>query len=227
MADLPRKRQKPRAADLETLTKLREQCTTWLAGDTIDGTPGYTSGPKRNPRVLDVADVELGTEPHPGEALELRWSDVDLDATPPRLTFSGTIIRIKEKGLIRQERTKTDSGYRTVILPPFVVDTLPRGQGRGDGQRSASGVPNRDGGIWDPHNFNRLWRQDAARSSPGSPRKHSARRSLRCSHRSTALVPQPNSWVTRAPPQPTGITSISRPRLQVHDHTGQAGELKA
>ncbi|MEV5834087.1 site-specific integrase [Nocardia sp. NPDC052112] len=159
VADLPRKRQKPRAADLETLTELREQLRSWLAGENIDGTPGYTSGPKRNPRVLDVADVELGTGPRPGEALALRWSDVDLESTPPRLTFSGTIIRIKGKGLIRQEWTKTDSGFRTVILPQFVVDTLERVKAEAVDNTLDLVFPNRDGGIWDPHNFNRLWRQ--------------------------------------------------------------------
>ncbi len=30
-------------------------------------------GPRRNPRVLDVADVELDTGPRPGNALALRW----------------------------------------------------------------------------------------------------------------------------------------------------------
>lgn len=92
----------------------------------FDGALAYTHGPKRNPRVLDVADIELGTGPCPGEALALRWADVDLDNKPARITFSGTIIRIKGKGLIRQEWTKTDSGYRTVVLPQFVVDTLRR-----------------------------------------------------------------------------------------------------
>ncbi|NNH73003.1 tyrosine-type recombinase/integrase [Nocardia uniformis] len=164
VADLPRKRQKPRAADLETLTELREQLATWLAGKEIDGTPAHTSGPKRNPLVLDVADVELGTGPRPGEALALRWCDVELDATPPRLTFSGTIIRIKGKkeegkGLIRQEWTKTDSGYRTVILPPFVVDTLRQVKAKAVKNDLDLVFPNRDGGIWDPHNFNRSWRQ--------------------------------------------------------------------
>ncbi|MFF3226397.1 tyrosine-type recombinase/integrase [Nocardia suismassiliense] len=159
VADLPRKRQKPRAADLETLTGLRAQLRAWVDGTPLDGVPAYTYGPKRNPRVLDVADIELGTGPRPGEALALRWSDIDLDSTPARMTFSGTIIRIKGKGLIRQEWTKTDSGYRTVVLPQFVIDTLRRVKAEAVANELDLVFPNRDGGIWDPHNFNRLWRQ--------------------------------------------------------------------
>ncbi|MFI9633576.1 tyrosine-type recombinase/integrase [Nocardia sp. NPDC051929] len=159
VADLPRKRQKPRAADLETLAELRTQLQDWVDGKPLDGAPGYTYGPRRNPRVLDVADVELGTGPRPGEALALRWCDVDLHAQPPRITLSGTIVRIKGKGLIRQEWTKTDSGYRTVVLPQFVVDTLRRVKAEAIENELDLVFPNRDGGIWDPHNFNRLWRQ--------------------------------------------------------------------
>ncbi|MGW4843984.1 tyrosine-type recombinase/integrase [Nocardia brasiliensis] len=159
VADLPRKRQKPRAADLETLTELRAQIQAWVNGEPFEGSPAYTHGPKRNRRVLDVADVELGTGPRPGEALALRWSDIHLDSTPARMTFSGTIIRIKGKGLIRQEWTKTDSGYRTVVLPQFVIDTLQRLKAEAVDNDLDLVFPNRDGGIWDPHNFNRLWRQ--------------------------------------------------------------------
>ncbi|MGK8505248.1 tyrosine-type recombinase/integrase [Nocardia asiatica] len=89
----------------------------------------------------------------------MRWCDVDLGAQPPRITFSGTIVRIKGKGLIRQEWTKTDSGYRTVVLPQFVVDTLRRVKAEAIENELDLVFPNRDGGIWDPHNFNRLWRQ--------------------------------------------------------------------
>ncbi|RJO77642.1 site-specific integrase [Nocardia panacis] len=162
VARLPRKNQKPRAADMETLGELRARLKKWLAGEDCEG--GAYHGPKRNPRILDVADVELGTGPRPGEALALRWSDVDLDASPPRLTFSGTVVRLKGKkkdgkGLIRQEWTKTDSGYRTVILPKFVVETLQRVKAEAEPNAMDLVFPSRSGGLWDPHNFNRVWRQ--------------------------------------------------------------------
>ncbi|WP_435590802.1 hypothetical protein [Nocardia sp. bgisy118] len=106
-------------------------------------------------KVLDVADVELGTGPHPGEALALRWSDVDLDSEPARITFSGTIIRIKGKDLIRQEWPKTDSGYRTVVLP--ISSSKPSAGSKLKLSTTLDLVfLTRDGGIWYPHNFNRL-----------------------------------------------------------------------
>ncbi|MEU4811837.1 tyrosine-type recombinase/integrase [Nocardia fluminea] len=159
VADLPRKHSKPRSADMATLAQLRAQLTDWVNGAPLDGSAGYTYGPKRNQRVLDVVDVELGTGPRPGETLALRWSDVDLESQPPRITFAGTIVRLKGKGLIRQPRTKTDSGYRTVLIPPFVVETLRRVRSEAVPNDLDLVFPNRDGGIWDPHNFNRLWKQ--------------------------------------------------------------------
>ncbi|MFC4372548.1 tyrosine-type recombinase/integrase [Nocardia halotolerans] len=159
VADLPRKCAKPRSADMATLAQLRAQLADWVDGAPLDGSAGYTYGPKRNQRVLDVVDVELGTGPRPGETLTLRWSDVDLESQPPRITFAGTIVRLKGNGLIRQPRTKTDSGYRTVLIPPFVVETLRRVLSEAVPNDLDLVFPNRDGGIWDPHNFNRLWKQ--------------------------------------------------------------------
>ncbi len=163
VADLPRKRQKPKAADMETLVELRSQLKMWVDGQEIDGCPAHTNGPKRNPRVLDVADVELGTGVRPGEALALRKCDLDLDATPPRATISGTIVRLKGKGkgqcLIRQEWTKTNAGYRTVVLPTFAVEAFRRVLADAPDNDLDLVFTSRDGGIWDPHNYNRLWRQ--------------------------------------------------------------------
>lgn len=164
VARLPRHSSKPRAADVAALTELRGQLKKWVAGKESDGADGYTHGPKRNPRVVDVVDIELGTGARPGEVLALRWCDVELDAVPPRVTFCGTVVRLKGKkedgkGLIRQQWTKTDSGYRTVIIPQFAVDTLRRVKPEVDPDELDLVFPNRDGGLWDPHNFNRLWRQ--------------------------------------------------------------------
>ncbi|MEV6322404.1 hypothetical protein AB0M45_14590 [Nocardia sp. NPDC051787] len=62
------------------------------------------------------------------------------------------------RGPPKYGRTKTDSGYRTVVLPQFVVDTLRRVKAEAVDNELGVVFPNRDGGIWDPHNFNRLWR---------------------------------------------------------------------
>lgn len=159
VADLPRSRRKPRAADHETVQALWSRLEAWAAGAPLDAGTGFYYGPRRNQRVLDVIAVEVGAGPRPGEALALRWSDIDLDAQPPRITFSGTIVRLKGKGLTRQERTKTDSGHRSTVIPPSVVETLRRVRAKSVPNELDLVFPNRDGGIWDPHNFNRLWRE--------------------------------------------------------------------
>ncbi|MFF2082695.1 tyrosine-type recombinase/integrase [Nocardia sp. NPDC058176] len=163
VARIPRRIQRPRAADLTTLRELRAQLETWVAGAAIPGTAAHPGrGPRRSRIVLDVADFLLGTGARTGEALAMRWQDIDLDAAPPRATICGTIVRITHHdGVlrpIRQEWTKTHAGYRSVVLPQFVVEALRR--------RATEAVPNpldlvftvRTGGIYDPHNFRRSWR---------------------------------------------------------------------
>jgi integrase len=59
-----------------------------------------------------------------GEILALRWEDLDLAAEHPTLTISGTIIYLQGKGYFRQEWTRSEAGYRTVILPSFAVGML-------------------------------------------------------------------------------------------------------
>lgn len=60
-----------------------------------------------------------------GEILGLSWGDLDLDATPPRLTVQRGLIRLKGRGLTLDD-TKTAGSRRTVQLPAPVVDALRR-----------------------------------------------------------------------------------------------------
>lgn len=60
----------------------------------------------------------------PGEVLALRIRDVDLTATPPTLTFAGTIVEANGKRY-RQPTTKT-SLIKTVALPPVLVAAVQR-----------------------------------------------------------------------------------------------------
>lgn len=72
--------------------------------------------------------VLLGTGLRLGEALGLRWSDVDLSAGA--LTVTGSIRpvdhRIRGEGEPRLQRVepKTEAGWRTIALPHVVVDAL-------------------------------------------------------------------------------------------------------
>jgi integrase len=102
-----------------------------------------------------------------GEVLALLWRDVDLDAAPPTVTISGTVVPIRGQGYVRQDHPKTDSGWRTVTLPQFAVETLQRlREGRGgDPDDAAPVLPSASGTLRSPANFRRQWR--AARSAAG------------------------------------------------------------
>jgi integrase len=63
----------------------------------------------------------------PSEVLALRWSDVDLLADPPTVTFAGTLVdhqRIPGMPIHRQETRKGDSPPHTVTLPAFGVEAF-------------------------------------------------------------------------------------------------------
>ena len=60
-----------------------------------------------------------------GELLALAWTDLALDATPPRLTVTRNLTRIRGQGLVLAD-TKTAGSRRTVHLPVPVVDALRR-----------------------------------------------------------------------------------------------------
>lgn len=158
-----RKKAKPQAAAWETLQALREQVQRWARGEEIPGTPAYTHGPRRDAGVLDVMDMAAATGARPHEVLAFRWQDIsglvdDTGNTVVRLIICGTIVQLKGKGAIRQEWTKTDSGYRSVVLSSWAVVVLQRrweAAGRpGEGLvfTSSRGTPK------SPNNFNRTWR---------------------------------------------------------------------
>lgn len=74
--------------------------------------------------MADIVDLMLATGARIGEILAVRWEDVDLAAEHPTVTICGTIDFLKGKGFFRQEWTKSDAGFRTVILPRFAVGML-------------------------------------------------------------------------------------------------------
>jgi integrase len=64
----------------------------------------------------------LGTGCRLGEALGLRWCDVDLDAG--LVTINGTLVPERGKGLGRHSGGKTAAAVRNVALPAFLVTML-------------------------------------------------------------------------------------------------------
>jgi integrase len=152
-----------RALDLDELRALRERVRLWETGAPL-GEKGPHVGRPRAKGLLDLVDVLLATGARIGEVLAIRWADIDLAATPPRLTLSGTVVRLpgcqaEGGGLIRQPHTKTASGFRTVLLPRFAVETIMRMQINAQSNPWDVVFPSSTGTLRDPNNVRRQWRE--------------------------------------------------------------------
>jgi integrase len=121
------------------------------------------SGPRHTGDLADIIDLMLATGMRIGEALAVLWEDVDTAGERPTLTVSGTIVYVKGKGFYRQPWTKSDAGYRTIILPGFAVAMLER---RREQKNDLGALFVSRTGTWlSPHNVRRQWR--AAREDTG------------------------------------------------------------
>ncbi|MDG4795377.1 site-specific integrase [Micromonospora sp. WMMD1082] len=149
-------RRKVVALELTQLNEVREAIRRWQ-----QPAPGK-SGPRPTGDLADIVDLMLATGARIGEILALRWKDLDLVAERPTLTICGTIVYLKGKGFFRQEWTKTDAGFRTIVLPRFAVGMLmARKLHAADNPHDAIFASRR--GTWlSPQNVRRQWRQARA-----------------------------------------------------------------
>ncbi len=86
--------------------------------------------------LLDLTAGMLATGVRVGEALAIRWCDLDLigaelviDGARRKVCtvdISGKLLRIKGRGLVRMPSTKTAAGMRTLRLPEFAVTMFRR-----------------------------------------------------------------------------------------------------
>lgn len=141
---------KPRAMDLAEIRILREAIVAY------QNVVHY--GPKRGTDALEIIDVMIGTGARPGEVFALRWCDVDLDESAPTLTVTGTVVRLKGQGLIRQEHGKTSSSHRTIPLIPSVVAALRKQAERNLPSEDGYVFPSAAGTVREPNNFARILR---------------------------------------------------------------------
>lgn len=119
--------------------------------------------------VRDVLDVLLGTGCRIGEALALRWEDIDLDSTPPRLSITGTVVR-SEDGIVRQPRPKSQGSMHRLVLPAFTAATL-----RARPRLSTYVFPSSTLGLRDPNNFRKKWRQEVTAAGHPDVNPHKIR----------------------------------------------------
>lgn len=80
-----------------------------------------------------------------GEALALRWSDLDLDAERPSLRITATLSRVE--GRLERTPPKTKAGRRTVPLVPVAVEALRDQRRRQAKDRLAAGPAWEDSGY--------------------------------------------------------------------------------
>lgn len=153
----------PRALTMEERRSLR----TWLRGPLLDDpTQRAAQEAARRHDLPDLVDFMLGTGVRVGEALAVRWCDIDLDGIPianpdgmlrlaPIATVTGNIVREKGKGLVRHAG-KTAKAIRTFELPRFVAEMLTRRRPEGtpaDSTQPVFPVMSRSGLTWkDPNN---------------------------------------------------------------------------
>lgn len=149
-------RRKVVALDMDQLDAVRSAIQKWQ-----QPTPGK-SGPRPIGDLADIVDLMLATGARIGEILALRWQDVDLAAEHPTVTICGTIVYVKGTGFFRQPWTKSEAGFRTVVLPRFAVGMLmARKLNAADNPFDAVFASRRS--TWlSPQNVRRQWRQARA-----------------------------------------------------------------
>lgn len=146
----------PRALTLEQVRVAREACAE------ADTPPGEKSGPKTNRNLIDGLDLMISTGMRIGEMCSLKWTDIDFLAQPPTATITSTYVdRVEDKspGAHRQERPKTPTSVRTIVLDDFAVSLLLERQHRPQPRNDFGAVfPSRSGGFFTPNGFRNRWR---------------------------------------------------------------------
>lgn len=143
------------APDVDAVRAIQKLMTKW------DETPDKR-GQKRTADLGDLFTIFTATGARTSEVLALRWSDVDLDATPPTITISATAALDGDGKVFRQEHPKTDTSHRTLRLPRFAADVLIR---RRVESYCEWVFPSAAGTLRWPHNLRRSWR-DALIETP-------------------------------------------------------------
>jgi integrase len=120
---------KPRALTREERTRF----LGWMGGTSEDKAEARAPAAARRRDLPDIVTFMLGTGVRIGEALGVRWCDVDLEGVPvvdgdelravPIVAITGNVVRHRGKGLHRHAG-KTEMSLRIVPLPRFVVATL-------------------------------------------------------------------------------------------------------
>ncbi|NGN84814.1 tyrosine-type recombinase/integrase [Arthrobacter silviterrae] len=160
VARIPTGTKEVRALTIDEVAKLRHDVYRWQQ-------PTGRQNGLHEKDILDVVDIMLATGARIGEALAIRWSDVDLAAEKPTVTIQGTIIDVRGKnGLRIQDHPKSANSRQRYFLPLFAVEMLRRRQADPVRQNALDLVfPSSTLTIRDPNGFRKQWRE--ARKAAG------------------------------------------------------------
>ena len=156
IASLPSRRRIVVALGTDDLETVRAAIRRWQ-----EPVPGK-SGPHHTSDLADIVDLLLATGARIGEILAIRWQDLNLNSPTATLTISGTLVYVKGKGLFRQDWTKTDAGFRIIILPQFATRVLQRRRQTKITNSLDAVFATRKGTWLSPNNVRRQWRQARA-----------------------------------------------------------------
>lgn len=104
----------------------------------------------RGDRLEALYSVALAIGLRPGEALGLRWEDVDLDRRILRVRSA--VQRIKRMGLFLEE-LKSENSRRTINLPDVCVDALRAHRDRQERERELAGTRWSERGLVFPNSL--------------------------------------------------------------------------
>jgi integrase len=107
----------PKALTMEQIAAIRLAAREWRMEE-------GRMGPRSDGQVRDIIEVMLGTATRIGEVLALRQCDIDLDADPPRMSITGTLVVHTKAGVHRQEHPKTHESNRVIGIPQFAADVI-------------------------------------------------------------------------------------------------------
>src|SRR5699024_2599007 len=100
---------------------------------TAYGDPGA-----RSSGLADLLSLNASIGLRLGEAVSIRWQDLDLDAEVPTLSVVGKLVRKKSVGLVWEAFVKAGWSNRTIPLPADTVEML-RARSRIVAERKLSG----------------------------------------------------------------------------------------
>lgn len=113
--------------------------------------PGI-GGPKPTSRLSDVVLLLQGTGMRIGEALGIRWDDVEIRGDGVLVTVSGTLI--EKGGFYRQIYPKNAKSHRTLqLMNPFLLEMFRRRHANKGATRTNAVFPTRNGTFMRLSNF--------------------------------------------------------------------------